>query len=301
MWRSPAVGETMGLSSAELRVLTAEPGIDQAQGHRHHLLTFETSAEPKSQRTVARNRGRVCRSRRLDQGLQVPSLQVRASPHPLGQQGSFSWPQSHASTPENRPHAKPLLHFLLGGQQSWETSPQTKQLPFWQTPPSGTPPPATVEQALKSVSLPASLQSGWLVRVAQTVAPRWHAGISLREHGKSGLHSVLHSPPLQMRPLPHDMSSEASPHRPSEQDRQVPHDVPFGFLVSLHTGEPDEQSIFPVLQGSLPHAAPALHDTHAPPLHTLPDPHDFPVPQSLSPQSTFPSQSSSLPFAQSSC
>src|SRR5690242_19201849 len=107
-----------------------------------------------------------------------------------------------------------------------------KQLPFWQTPPSGMPPPATVEQALKSVSLPASLQSGWLVRVAQAVAPRWHTGISLLVQGKSALHSVLHSPPLQIRPLPHETLSEASPHRPLVQDRHVPHEVPSAFWAS---------------------------------------------------------------------
>jgi hypothetical protein len=73
------------------------------------------------------------------------------------------------------------------------------------------------------------------------------------------------------------------------------------LFVSLQLGDPDEQSIFPVLHGSFPHEAPALHDTQAPLLHTLPDPHALPVPQSLSPQSTFPSQSSSLPLPQSSC
>jgi hypothetical protein len=86
--------------------------------------------------------------------------------------------------------------------------------------------------------------------------------------------------------------------RPPEQLGPPPQEVPFDLLVSRQSGEPLEQSIFPVLHGLLPHEAPALQLAHPPLLQTLPEPHDLPLPQSLSAQSAFMSQSSSLPFVQ---
>jgi hypothetical protein len=55
------------------------------------------------------------------------------------------------------------------------------------------------------------------------------------------------------------------------------HEAPLLLPDSLHTGEPDEQSIAPVLHGlPVSQVAPWLHVPQLPLLHTLPDPHIVP-------------------------
>ena len=68
-------------------------------------------------------------------------------------------------------------------------------------------------------------------------------------------------------------------HTPLLQVLPVPHAVPFGTLpVATHVCAPEEHEVVPSWQRLPPgvHAAPAVHATHIPMLHTSFAPHDVP-------------------------
>jgi hypothetical protein len=63
------------------------------------------------------------------------------------------------------------------------------------------------------------------------------------------------------------------------QTLSVPHAFPFGRFVAVSVHEmAGEQAVLPVWQGLVGwQSRPAEHATHAPPLHTIPVPHEVPL------------------------
>ena len=78
----------------------------------------------------------------------------------------------------------------------------------------------------------------------------------------------------------HEAFSVQAMHAPFSQSWFVPQEVPLvtGTLVSLHAGTPDAHVVVPMSHALVGvHGAFAVHETQAPPLHTMFVPHDTPL------------------------